>query len=171
VHDSAISIVASARSRRSANSARISRAGFSHPSAFTRPTFVRLIGTMRRMHSSASARNASCGTRYRTGFVETARSSARSARRSIARISFAEPASTRCSTPTNARSPNASLNGSIAERAASVRPKVARRPGSEDGPSSATSPPACAQTCSGVSEGSPRSPVMCASVTRRQRFA
>ena len=42
---------------------RIAAGGFSHPSALARVTFVEAIGTMRRMHSSASATNASAGSR------------------------------------------------------------------------------------------------------------
>ncbi len=63
MHVSAIRSVASQRSGRSANSARIARAGFSQPSAFARVTWFCAIGTISRMHSSASARNASSGTR------------------------------------------------------------------------------------------------------------
>ena len=170
-HDSAICSVAVTRSGRSWNSARISVAGFSHPSALRRDTLDRLIGTSSRMHSSASARNASSGTRYRTGLVATAWSSARSDSRRSARISRSESCSSRCCTATNARSPNASRYGIAARRPASIRPASASAPGGEDGPRSATRPSACAQICSGVSEGSPRSPVMCASVTSRHRFA
>ena len=63
MHRSAISSVRSHRSGRSANSERIAAAGFSHPSALARVTLVDAIGTMRRMHSSASATNASAGSR------------------------------------------------------------------------------------------------------------
>ena len=63
VHDSAIRSVASQRSGRSWNRARIRGEGFSHPSAFARVTWFWAIGTIFRMHSSASARNASSGTR------------------------------------------------------------------------------------------------------------
>ena len=63
VHVSAIRRVASQRSGRSWNSARIAPAGFNQPSAFCRVTWFCAIGTIFRMHSSASARNASSGTR------------------------------------------------------------------------------------------------------------
>ena len=51
------------------------------------------------------------------------------------------------------------------------RPETANRPAAERGPSSATSPAACAQICEAVTDGSLRSPSMCASVINRQRFA
>ena len=63
VHRSASSSVRSQRSGRSANKERIRSGGFSHPSAFVRVTLVDAIGTIRRMHSSASATNASAGSR------------------------------------------------------------------------------------------------------------
>ena len=63
VHVSAIRSVASQRSGRSLNNARICREGLRYPSAFARVTWFCAIGTIFRMHSSASARNASSGTR------------------------------------------------------------------------------------------------------------
>ena len=172
VHRSATSSVASQRSGRSAKSARISAGGFSHPSAFIRVTLLDATGTIARMHSSASARNASSGTRYRTGFVATATASSFSANRSIVRVSVAEPASRRSSTATMHRSgPKASRNGAASRAAASTRPATASRPGCDRGPSRTVIPAACAQICSVATHGSPRSPNSWASVRRRQRFA
>ena len=96
---------------------------------------VRAIGTISRMHSSASARNASSGTRYRTGFVATAPRSSRSANRSIARTSSCDPA------PSDARPPRRTGRS---ERLAEAAASVARRrraagdgqpPGCDRGPS------------------------------------
>ncbi len=112
-----------------ANRPRRSSAGFSHPSAFARETWFEASGTISRMHSRASARNASSGTRYRTGFVATAGTSSRSANRIIARISASEDASIRCSTATRSRSaPKASRNGAASRAAASTRPSHGEPP-------------------------------------------
>ena len=97
-HNSATSSVASARSGRSVNSARISAAGFRQPSALRRVTLSRRAARARRMHSSTSATNASPGTRY-TGFVATAPMPARSAAQHRPDL-IGRARSRRCSTST-----------------------------------------------------------------------
>ncbi len=76
----------------------------------------------------------------------------------------------RTSTKRSPVSPNASRHGDNAPRAASGLPAVARSPGSDSGPSKQTSPRARSHTWEVVSAGSPRSPVMCAVVSRRHRL-
>ena len=58
-----MSAVAATRSGRSRKRASISSGGFSQPSALVRVTLFAATGTIRRMHSRASARKASSGTR------------------------------------------------------------------------------------------------------------